>query len=282
MEITDAEFGLMKEYLLQSWGIDIPGEKRYLFHTRLADFLVQEKCNSFGEFYRLLQVPENDALRKRLIEAMTTNETAFFRDGHPFEILEKTLLPALGERRKREAVYLPPKVRIWSAGCSTGQEPYTIAMLLHAWQEKQEKFTPGNIAIIATDISQRVLCRAREGLYREQEIGKWFPQHYRRRYLQAGEEGLRISREICDMIHFSEVNLAEPFEHLGRFDLILCRNVIIYFSMKKKLEILQQFRRMLNPGGMLLLGASETLYGLSEEFLPVHIGQTIYYSVPSA
>lgn len=282
IEINDDEFALLKEYLLKTWGMDISSEKKYLFHTRLAGFLKSEGCLTFGEFYRKIKAPNSIMLNKRLVEAMTTNETSFFRDGHPYDALMNDILPVLIKRKQEEAFYMPPRIRIWSAGCSHGHEPYSIAMTIHKWlADHKSELTTDNFLVLGTDISNRVINRAKAGVYSAKELGRWIPGYIRKAYFEeADNDELRIIPEIKNMVRFDELNLAEPFEKMGFFDLILCRNVIIYFSFSLKQKIITQFYNMLNPGGALMLGSSETLYMLSDEFKAVHKGQTIYYLKP--
>ncbi|MHC4870628.1 MAG: CheR family methyltransferase [Planctomycetota bacterium] len=278
VEINSDEFSLLTNYLLDTWGIDITEDKKYLLHTRLSGFLANENCTTFGEFYRKLRAPENLDLDKRLIEEMTTNETSFFRDQHPFETLIDCIMPGIVKKKNENISYLPPKIRIWSAGCSTGQEAYTIAIVLHRWlAESGHNLTMDNFSILATDISGRVLNRAKEGVYAEGEFDDRLPEYFKRDYFEKAEDRYRIVSDIKKHVVFSEVNLAQPIESLGCFDVILCRNVIIYFSKDLKGKIIDQFYNMLNPSGVLMLGASESLYMLSDKFSAEHNGQTIYY-----
>ena len=133
IEITDAEFTLLKDYLYNTSGIAVPVDKRYLFVTRLSDFLTEIGCDNFSQFYVRLTKGDDPELFKRLVEAMTTNETSFYRDGHPFDTLRHRILPELADRRGGESRLISPRLRIWSVGCSTGEEPYTIAMCVHDW-----------------------------------------------------------------------------------------------------------------------------------------------------
>lgn len=280
VEITDIEFSLLKEYLSRICGIDVPSEKRYLFRTRLGDFLTQENCRTFSELYNRLTTGIDMNLERRLIQAMTTHESSFFRDGHPFELLLQKLLPQTAARRIADAGWTAcSRFRILSCGCSSGQEPYSIAMCVQEWLGAQDRFRPGDITILGIDISGRILNQAAKGLYTAAEIGKFLPARFKHRHFTRDEkEGLwRLDPELCQMVNFAELNLAENFGYLGKFDLVFCRNVIIYFSRELKRNIVHQLRDMLNPGGALILGASESLYMLSDEFRAVHDGPTTYY-----
>ncbi len=276
MEISQDEFALLKSYLHDACGIDVPPEKRYLFVTRLGSLLADINCNSFSELYHRINSGRDLWLRARLIEAMTTNETSFFRDGHPFQTLRNRVLPLLAERRRAESSFAP-RLRTWSVGCSTGEEPYSIAIILSEWLRSQRAFTRNEVSVVATDISAKALSTARRALYSESRLASRLPEGYRQSYFRPLGKDWMVQDEIRAMVLFNELNLAEPFEHLGCFDVIFCRNVIIYFSLDLKRRIVEQFYRMLQPGGVLFMGASENLYNLSSAFETRYEGQTIYY-----
>jgi chemotaxis protein methyltransferase CheR len=276
MQISNDEFSLLKSYLHDTCGIDVPPEKSYLFVTRLAGLLSEIGCSSFSEFYHRINSGNDLSLRARLVEAMTTNETAFFRDAHPFQTLQNKVLPALAGRRRAESRYLP-RLRIWSVGCSTGEEAYSIAMAVSEWLASQQAFTRNQVSIVAMDISGKALSVAKRGLYSESQLGDRLPGNYRQSYFHQIGGGWMVREDVRAMVLFNELNLAEPFEHLGCFDVIFCRNVIIYFSLELKKRIIEQFYRMLQPGGVLFMGASENLYNISSSFKTRYEEQTIYY-----
>ena len=277
IEITDAEFSLLKDYLFNTSGIAVPADKRYLFVTRLSDFLGEIGCDNFSQFYVRLTKAEDPELFKRLVEAMTTNETSFYRDGHPFDTLRHMILPELAEQRTGQSRLIRPRLRIWSVGCSTGEEPYTIAMCVHDWLSRQKRYQARDISILAVDLSRRVLNHARRAIYEPGRAKKRLPFGFAERYFTVTDDGLEVNKEVRSMVFFSETNLADPLDILGTFDLIFCRNVIIYFAPKLKVRILEDFHRMLNPGGVMMLGASESIYKLSTRFEPVQNQATTYY-----
>jgi len=274
--ITDSEFARLKDYLSLQCGIDVPPEKRYLFVTRLADCLESHGMRSFSELHDRLTAGRDVGLHCRLIEAMTTNETSFFRDGHPFATLAREILPTLARRREEESRYTPPRLRIWCAGCSTGEEPYGVAMTVFDWLSLEKVFTPASVTILASDISRRALATARRGAYTRKQLGD-FPARQRMEYLRETGDRYVIHPDVRAMVYFAEVNLAKDFRQLGFFDVIFCRNVIIYFALDLRRRILARFHEMLNPGGVLLVGASESLYQLHDGFRHVHAGPTTYY-----
>jgi len=278
IEINDTEFELLKEYLSTMCGINIPPEKRYLFVTRLAGMLDEMKCSSFSEFYNFLSMDRDPLLKKRLVEAMTTHETSFFRDGHPWETLTRSILPGTARVRLKECRYMNPRIRILSSGCCTGEEPYSIAMSVCEWIENTDSFSMADISILAVDISKKALDSARNGVYPEHVVRKNIPEAYIQKYFREARNGMMVREKIRAMCVFAEVNLAEPFEHLGMFDLIFCRNVIIYFSTELKKKIIEQFFSMLNHEGALVMGASENLYTISDRFSIIPSdSRTTYY-----
>ena len=275
-QLSDTEFALLREYLLTACGIDVTPEKRYLFVTRLGDMMADLGCRNFSELYNRLRRDQDPLLRKRLVEAMTTHETSFFRDRHPFDNLIQRILPELAARRQAECSYMAPRLRLLSVGCSTGEEPYSLAMCARAWLDAQDTFKPEDVNIMAVDISRAVLDRARLGRYADDRVRDLPASRREAFFSQVGDSWL-IRDDLRAMITFCEANLAESLEHLGSFDIILCRNVIIYFSAELKKKIIQQFFRMLHAGGGLILGASENLYGLSGAFVTRHLGKTTCY-----
>jgi len=277
VNISYIEFSLLKEYLSGICGIDVPPEKRYLFQTRLSEFMQQEGLRSFSELYNRLTVGEDRKLQAQLVQAMTTHETSFFRDGHPFEVLRDRLLPEIAARRIAEARHLPPRIRILSTGCSSGQEPYSIAMCVHEWLETQNDLDQDNITILGVDISRRILGKASRGVYSDLEVGRYIPDRFKLRNMTKHGNEWQLANDIRRMVSFAEVNLAARFSYIGRFDIIFCRNVIIYFPSELKRSTLSQFHRLLHPGGALIMGASETIYNLSNDFEVTKYGKASYY-----
>lgn len=278
IEINEEEFVKLKNYLHDSCGIEVPVEKSYLFKTRLTGILDEYQYGSYNEFYDNLIHDQNGELQRKLIEVMTTNETSFFRDGHPFELFSTTLLSYLMERKKEHSSLFSPRLTIWSAACSTGQEPYSLAILINEWLASQPNLTPANISILATDISDEVLTKARNGIYTEQEIQKGMKKAYKLKYFTQTDTGWAINNSIKKMVTFKSLNLSRPFlDTIAPCDMIFCRNVIIYFSVEIKKAIIEQFHKLLSPDGILVLGASENLYRLSDKYESETKGSSIYY-----
>ena len=275
--INDDEFTLLKNYLLENTGIEVPEEKKYLFETRLFHILENEKFSNFTEFYNSLKTDKDARLHNILLESMTTNETSFFRDIHPYDTLFNDILPQIAEEKKQNAIFFPPQISIWSAGCSSGQEPYSIAMTSNEWINKSDHYKNMQVTITATDISQKVLDKAKKGIYTQSDI-KGMKKEYVDTYFHETDSGYIINDIIKKMINFKILNLSDNFSfNLLKPDIIFCRNVIIYFSDDIKTNIIKKMYNMLNPKGILILGASETIYQLSDKFDSKYYKDTIYY-----
>jgi chemotaxis protein methyltransferase CheR len=280
IEITNEEFLFLKKYLYNTCGIDIPKEKSYLFQTRLGELISEGKFKSYADLYNHLKIKKNKKLHRKIIEVMTTNETSFFRDEHPFETIKNTILPELINDKLAKARFSLPKLRVWSAACSTGQEPYSLAMMIFDWIKEQSALAYQNVTILATDISVPALEKGQSGIYNEEEVQKGLNNIHSEKYFSKKNEKYIIDKKVKDMVTFFELNLSESFSDLvGTWDIILCRNVIIYFHSELKKKITDQFAKILKPGGVLILGASETLYNISDKFAVFYDGPSIYYKV---
>lgn len=283
--LTDRDFEKFQQYIHRLCGLFIQEEKRYLIQQRLEDLVLECGCKDFAEFYERINEHATQDLHDRIIAAITTNETSFFRDEHPFATFFDHVLPNL-ERRirdlkgRQESPPLPgPYVRIWSAGSSTGQEAYSLAILIHEYV-RLHAFTgidKSDFAILATDVSSQVLARAMSGLYNTVEIGRGMSDARRDKYFKEEGNSWRIVDEIRNMVHFKRLNLVQPFTLFTNFDVILCRNVLIYFDDKTKKSIVERFYEKLNPGGFLILGSAESLYNLSSDYESSMVGGTIVY-----
>lgn len=280
LDITNEEFVLLKDYLFNTCGIDVPEEKSYLFRTRLHDLIEEKKFGSFYELYDSLKSDKEGMFEKRIIEVMTTHETSFFRDTHPFETFKNVLLPGMLKLIMSRSSLLPPGLSIWSAGCSTGQEPYSIAMIAYQVLENVPGFSIDLVRILASDISQDALSRARTGKYSQKDMERGLNDYYRETFFKKKNNIWAIDARIRNLVAFNEINLSKQLpDSLGPFDFIFCRNVIIYFSNELKKRLIEHYFKILNPGGILIIGASENLYKVSDKFETEYSGQTIYYRV---
>jgi len=261
--INPNEYEEFRRFLEDACGILLGENKHYLVQSRLGKLVRENAQGGLGELVRKLRLErQGGALRERVIEAMTTNETFWFRDRHPFTILEETILPALSERRTRN-------VRIWSAACSTGQEPYSISMVVQQYLTRNVGAL-SDVQIIATDISTAVLEEAKAGYYDAMQLARGLDADMKQRYFERDtshwEERWQVRREIRQRVRFTLANLQTSYSALGKFDVIFCRNVLIYFSSESKKDILSRMANALNPGGYLFLGASESISQYSEAF----------------
>ncbi|KAA0876579.1 CheR family methyltransferase [Nitrincola tapanii] len=270
--ISADEFRQFSQFLEKSCGILLAEHKQYLVQSRLSRIMQQEGFSSLSELIERLNQARGLSLKEQVIDAMTTNETLWFRDVHPYEILKERLLPELASASSFG------KLRIWSAACSTGQEPYSISMILEEFrQSKPGSFASGQ-EIVATDISSSVLEQARRGEYEMLALGRGLSQERLTRFFTSSAEGSwKIRPEISQRVRFQSLNLLGQYSILGQFDIIFCRNVLIYFSSEVKTEILRKMHRQLKPGGYLILGASESLNGLADLYRMIHCRPGIIY-----
>ncbi|MGH1462946.1 MAG: CheR family methyltransferase [Neptuniibacter sp.] len=269
--ITDDDFQLFSRFLEESSGILLAKHKQYLVQSRLGKIAKEQNCPALKDLLQKLKSPASKRLREQVIDAMTTNETLWFRDVHPFDILRDRILPELAQQRGGS------RLRIWSAACSTGQEPYSISMTLEEFKQK----SPGKLTsqeIIATDISTQVLDQAKRGEYEMLAIGRGLSQdRLTRHFSETANGSWVVNQGIKSRVRFQSINLLGQYNALGKFDVIFCRNVLIYFSSEKKIEILSKMHSILQPGGYLILGASEFLSGLSDKYQMVHCRPGIIY-----
>ncbi|HET8728649.1 MAG TPA: protein-glutamate O-methyltransferase, partial [Alphaproteobacteria bacterium] len=211
---------------------------------------------------------KDEALLRDVTEAMTTNESSFFRDSKPFDLFRQVVLPSLLKARAGSR-----RIRIWSAACSTGQEPYSLAMILH---EEQAKLAGWTVEIVGTDLSTEVLDRARAGLYTQFEVQRGLPiTHLVKYFTQAGDKW-ELKPEIRRMVSYREFNLLGDLAGLGSFDIVFCRNVLIYFDQPTKSRVLDGISRMMPPDGVLYLGGAETVLGITDRFKPVEGHRGLY------
>lgn len=269
-QIKQDHYQEFREFLERSCGIVLGDNKQYLVASRLGQLMSQHGYRDLGELVGGLGAARNHTLRGQVIEAMTTNETQWFRDVYPFEILRQHLLPEFHAQGRR-------RPRIWSAACSSGQEAYSISMVLQEYNEQGRYL---DAEIIGTDISPAVIEQARAARYNSATVNRGLSPERRQRYfVPVGDEQWEVKPEIRRRASFRIHNLLESFSLLGRFDLIFCRNVLIYFSAESRQDILHRMAKLLNPGGYLLLGASEAMSRNGEDFEMQRTPQGAVYKV---
>ena len=267
--MTADEFQSFAALLEKHAGISLEPGKEYLVEARLAGVARENGFASVDALLLHLRQNAPGRLHWLAIEALTTNETSFFRDEHPFTALRDVILPELIARRAASR-----SLNIWCAAASTGQEPYSLAMLL---RDRFPQLLNWSISFLATDLSEVVLARAREGLFNPTELGRGLPPEFRQRYFTPDGDGLRVRDEIRRMVSFRAMNLVGPWPNMPELDLVLLRNVLIYFNVETKRNILQKIQRHLRPDGYLLLGAAESTLHIEESYEVVHLERTAYY-----
>jgi chemotaxis protein methyltransferase CheR len=251
----------LRRFLRQRSGLVFSADKQYLLDSRLLPVARRAGLASLAELVRRLRGNECEALAAEVIEAMTTNESFFFRDKIPFEHFRDTVVPRLIAARAPRR-----RLRIWCAAASTGQEPYSLAMSL---KEMGDRLCGWHVEIVATDISSEALRRANSGIYSQFEVQRGLPIMLLIKYFKQIGESWQISADMRAMVQFRALNLINDFDHLGMFDVVFCRNVLIYFDQPTKVNVLDRLARNLDRDGYLVLGAAETVVGLTENLKPV-------------
>lgn len=281
MKLSRHTFDELRSLIHRICGLVLSEEKAYLIQHRLEPVARANRCRSFEEFSDRLRGGALTALHEAVIEAITTNETSFFRDGHPFETFRQQVLPRLGEvlRSHKAAGRKAPQVRIWCAAASTGQEPYSLAMLVsdYVLANAYLGVSTGDFSILATDVSAKVLARAAAAEYSERDLVRGLSPAQIARYFHKQGAGWIVQEKVRKLVEFCRANLVHPFQGLGTFDVIFCRNVLIYFDDDTRRRICRQFHDMLTDEGSLILGSAENLYGVTDQFESVRYGETLVY-----
>jgi chemotaxis protein methyltransferase CheR len=259
-----------RQFLEKQCGIVLGENKQYLVRSRLASLLYKYSYSSADELINVVVRGHDRGLLQSVIDAMTTNETLWFRDNYPFDLLVKELLPSLAKTNRN--------IKIWSAACSSGQEPYSIAMSILEFQRQRPGILRGGVDIVATDLSSEMLSKCELGVYDELSLARGLSPQRRQTFFQQHEMGrMQIKPEVRRMVTFKSFNLLSSYAALGRFDIVFCRNVLIYFSADVKQRILQQIAGQLQPSGVLFLGASESISSASDTYSMVKCQPGLYY-----
>ncbi len=277
MDTSRQELESLRQYIEEQCGILLGEEKNYLLESRLAALLFREKCADFGAFLARVRADTNGRLRDEIIDAITTNETLWFRDPSVWRLLREDLLPRfIGDLQGHPLA----RVRIWSAACSTGQEPYSLAMLIdELLAAAPGGVTPAQFEIVGTDISSSALLVAQAGRYNRIAIARGLGDAQRARYFTEQKNTWQLADPIRQRVGFRRLNLQRDFSELGMFDLVLCRNVAIYFSDAVKKELFARVSRALQGRKLFILGATETLLGYSKAYDVLDEKNVIYYRV---
>jgi chemotaxis protein methyltransferase CheR len=266
--MTPADFSTLAQIVKQHSGLVLTPEKSYLLEARLAPVARQWNLATVEELASRLRMRPDDALIRAVNEAMTTNETFFFRDTKPFDLLRNIMLPQVIAARGMKR-----SLRIWSAASSAGQEAYSIAMLLH---ERAAELGSWRIEIVGTDLSNEMVTRARAGVYSQFEVQRGLPAKYLIKYFKQAPGGWQISDTLKQMVQFKTLNLLGSLSSLGQFDIVFCRNVLIYFDLPTKSRVLQAIAAQTASDGFLVLGGAETILGVSDRFRAVEGSQGLF------
>lgn len=268
--LSPQNYRYLQEYLHRQSGIVLENDKNYLLESRLMPIVAEQKLDGLNALCAVLQRNGSGGLHRQVVEAMTTNETMFFRDSVLWEELKSIILPELIARRKQAR-----RLRFWSAASSSGQETYSLSMAL-----LEMGLQDWDIQIFATDLSERMLERARLGQYSQFEVNRGLPAQYLVKYFVQNRLQWQVKDEVKRWVRFQQMDLRQKLSAFGPFDLILCRNVLIYFDVPTKQQILQKLRGTLLQGGCLVLGSAETVLNLDNSFERRHLTRASFYQVP--
>ncbi len=273
--ITPKELALFAEFIHACTGIVLDSTKAYLLESRLGHMLDEYGASTFTDFfyagYRSVEWVN------RVVDAISTNETSFFRDQRPFELLRSKILPDFFGRRQNGSEPSPSGLRIWSAACATGQEVYSLGMIIS--ELLGSEMNRWNITITGTDISDYAINKARQGLYTSYEVERGVPHNLRQKYFESQGELLKVRADLQAMTVFKKMNLLAASEGNELYDIILCRNVAIYFNQENRRRLFERIAACLRPEGILIIGSTESLVGVSDRFSRNESCNTLYYQV---
>ena len=274
MTTSSVSFDYIRKLVREYSAVALEPDKEYLIELRLAPLARRVGADSTAELIAQLQSQPFSSLHQQAIEALMTNETFFFRDLYPFELLQNLVLPEFLKQRAVERT-----LNIWCAACSSGQEPYSVAMII---REHFPMLANWKLQLIASDVSGEILARARQGLYNQLEVKRGLPEALRKKYFQKQGNEWQIKQDIRSMIEFRQLNLIESWLLLPTIDIIFMRNVLIYFDLETKKTILGKVRRLLKPDGYLFLGGGETTINLDNAFERVQLNKGVCYRLSNS
>lgn len=268
---STADYNTFKAFLEDACGILLGDNKAYLVSSRLGKLMEERAIESLTELVKRMQQISNRSLKEAVVDAMTTNETLWFRDSHPFNIFRQKLLPELLQDRGAS-------LRIWSAACSSGQEPYSLSMMVEEYQVASMGGKKAPVEFVATDLSKSMLDCCKRAEYDSLSLGRGMTKERLQRFFEPiTDDRWRVKTNIRQRVRFQTLNLMDSFLLLGKFDVVFCRNVLIYFSADLKADILRRIHGVLKPGGYLVLGSSEGLAGVGEYYRMVQCSPGIIY-----
>lgn len=271
--MKDEVFTFLAKLLREQSGLALPRDKEYLLESRLNPVARRLGHANIDAMWSAIRSGQHREIERAIVEAMTTNETFFFRDAPTFDLFRKAVLPDLTAARAQAKM-----LRIWFAACSSGQEPYSVAMIL---EEERARLAGWSVELIGTDLSMDMIQRSRDGLYSHFEAQRGLPIQMLAKHFDKEDQGWRVKAALRNRIKFRPFNLLESFAALGTFDVIFCRNVLIYFELATKRDILDRMNRQISAGGVLFLGGAETVIGVTDKFVPHPAYAGIFVPAPS-
>ena len=278
LELHDNEFDLISSFVEKTTGVILNKDKSYLVQHRLMPIVQADGLESFRALYDTLCTHKDSELLEKVVDAITTHETSFFRDKHPFDCFHDVLLPKIYQQ-KSSGGRLSSPIRIWCAAASTGQEPYSLAMLAHDFIKKNIGMKPSDIEIFATDVSKYSIEHCKIGQYSNLAVNRGLEERWRQQYFVQQGNLWEVSSTLKDMVTFDQLNLLSSFMSVRQVDMICCRNVLIYFDDEVRQDIVSRMSRLLPKDGILMVGASESI-GLSNKDYETHqSGRTAYYTL---
>ena len=274
VKVTPEEFKQFSKYILDISGIALEAGKEYLLETRLNPLIGQYACTTFSQLLQKAKTDFKKEIENKIIDAISTNETYFFRDKSPFELLQHKIFPDLIDKRSKKSGALKPTIRLWSAANSTGQEIYSIAMVLIEMGVTPDRY---NVRLFGTDISDAAIAQASYGVYNKFEVARGLDPRRLNSYFTPQNDQYKIKDNVRVMAQFKKMNLMKPFVGLGKFDIVLCRNVMIYFTSEDRKKIYQNISKVLEPDGYLLIGSTESLVNDTDLFAPKKYLNSVFY-----
>ncbi len=275
LKITAEELKVIAQYIHEICGISLDQSKSYLFETRLGSIAEELGCKSYRELYDKARRDPAKKIERQIIDAISTNETLFFRDTSPFDLLKHKIIPEIIDARTPNTPQLKTNVKIWSSASSTGQELYSIAMTLHELLGTQIKNF--NFKLLGTDISDTAVKQASYGKYNKFEIERGLPRQTLQKHFTLFGDTWKVKDELRGMVNFRKFNLMLPFTGLGKFDIIFCRNVAIYFTLQDRKKLFNKIADSLADDGYLIIGSTESLTGICSRFVPKRHLRAIFY-----
>lgn len=276
LKITSEEIKLITKYIYDISGIYLDESKKYLLETRLNAIAEEQGCSSYHEFYNKAKADATKAIERKILDSISTNETLFFRDTGPFQLLQHKILPELIDARTPKSPMLKTNLKIWSAASSTGQELYSVAIVL---QELLKDLSKYSVKLMGTDISDAAVAQASAGKYNKFEIERGLARDKLAKYFKPMGQMWKVDDHLRAMVNFRKFNLMTPFTGLGKFDIILCRNVAIYFTMEDRKKLFNKIADVLEPDGYLIIGSTESLTGVCPRFIPKRHLRSIFYQL---